>query len=136
MINRPLPQERKVNLHRALLSDGAVLLSGGAAHEREVSLVHVGSADDGGSEIIDGLVLNGAEKHVQQLHEEGAFERSETDPKLMIFFGYTGWPPHELERQLENNLWNTCAGSAEHVTSVPAADLYDWLIHHCQAPHM
>lgn len=134
MLNKPLTEDRKVNLHRALLSDQAMLLSGGPAHDREVSLMHIGTADDGGSEIVDGLVLNGADKHVQQLHEELDFERSPTDPKLMIFFGYTGWPPQELERQFRNGLWNPCAGSVEHLTAVAADELYGWLIHNCHTP--
>lgn len=51
-------------------------------------------------------------------------------PKNSLFLlGYSGWEPHQLEQELERNVWLTCPASEEILFNTPIEQRWDAAIH-------
>ena len=78
------------------------LFSGGPVLPEGLSLLHrIDSPDVGGLPVVPGVFCGGEIDFILDLVQRGLVDWKE----LKFFFGYSGWEPGQLDREMKENSW-------------------------------
>lgn len=112
VLNRPLPRLKLAQVLAQLglgpvpaLADAPVLSGGPVEMQRGFVLHSAPALGAEGQDLPDGLVLSASMEVLR------ALARGEGPEHWLLALGYAGWGPGQLEGEIAQNAWLTCAAS-------------------------
>lgn len=112
LVNKPIEvsiPEEVINL-KEIMNPRIQMRAGGTLQPSQMMLLH--SSDEHSDETLklsEGIYLGGDLQFLQEAMGNA------NGPSVYLCFGYCGWAPGQLERELVNNLWFPSPASPSHV---------------------
>lgn len=124
IINKPIETDLPDELFdtQMLINPEIKMLLSGPNQTNQLMLLHGSKKEENTLEICPDVYLGG---NLEFLQSEA--DKSSGSP-ILLCFGYTGWGPRELERDLENGLWFTIEGHKEHFFESSPSSLWKELL--------
>jgi putative transcriptional regulator len=120
VLNKPLeaglPQEL-LELD-ASANEQIAMRMGGPVQTNQLLLLHNSSSVDKAINICDHVYLGGDLEFLQTSLE------NQTGPSILLCFGYTGWGPDELEKDIANGFWFLSDAKHEYLFKTPPENLW------------
>ncbi len=113
LLNRPVPHLKMADVMDQLdltggdAIAGRAVLSGGPVETQRGFVLHAGQPDDdpSGQSLPGGLVLSASTDILRSI------SKGEGPDQWLLALGYSGWGAGQLEQEITQNAWLTCAAS-------------------------
>lgn len=124
VINKPLETDLPDELFDPLSVQNSSLriLLSGPNQTNQLMLLHSSKEEQSALEICQDVFLGGDLDFLQSQAE------NISGSPILLCFGYTGWGPYELERDIHSKLWFTHKAQKEHLFQTPPHDLWKTLL--------
>jgi len=97
--------------------------AGGPIQPSQMMLLHSsGKLLEQTLKICEGVYLGGDLQFLQEAVSDA------NGPSILLCFGYIGWGPAQLERELFSGAWITCPGSAKYVFDTPVDKVWQTIL--------
>lgn len=99
-------------------NDQIAMRIGGPVQTNQLLLLHNSSQVDQAIAICENVYLGGDLEFLQTSLE------NQTGPSILLCFGYTGWGPNELEKDIANGFWFLSDAKHEYLFKTPPENLW------------
>ncbi|HSG88351.1 MAG TPA: YqgE/AlgH family protein [Pseudomonadales bacterium] len=125
VINRPVNDVRLGDLFEQLEIDGVhhrdrPIVEGGPVQRDRGFVLHSGDVVPEGSLRIDDSVVLSTSREILDLISQGRGPE-----RFLVCVGYAGWSEGQLEAEMAENSWLSCAADADVIFDVPFAERVD-----------